>query len=145
MGALVFLFAFHWSRDPSVNRSSFFDMHAPRQPHTVTYQLSDMWLFPSILVPFLSYWYGESTSYVFPFRMVFFYNLWPRAGFLTSAYEGIQNKKMAMPAHLRALFCSGPCRANIHVLSAVHVAGCVVSGTVRRCFQTCLLFHTVQL
>ena len=32
-------FCLHWSCDPSFNCSSFFDMHAPRQPHAVTEQV----------------------------------------------------------------------------------------------------------
>ena len=78
----VFVFlCFHWIRDPSINRSSFFDMHAPRQPHAVTCQMSasfflflfllffislEMSLFPSIFVPLPFPLCMERTSYVLP-------------------------------------------------------------------------------
>ena len=66
---------------------SFFDMHAPRQPHAVTQQLSafffvflsflslEMSLFPSIFVPLLFSLCMESTSHVFfpPSGWCFFY------------------------------------------------------------------------
>ena len=82
---------------PSFGRSSFFDMHAPRQPHTVSYLttvcvlfrfcfflFSFLWrlmmsgFFPSGFVPFTvtSFLCMESTSYVFSFLMtVLFYRV----------------------------------------------------------------------
>ena len=64
------------SRGPSLNRSSFFDMHASRQPHVFVHFpfFLEMSLFPSIFLFHLPFSRCmESRSYVFPFRMVFFY------------------------------------------------------------------------
>ena len=86
-----FVFIFVRSHGPLFNRSLFFDMHALRQPHVVTYQVITVCalfflflfliffvylkisFFPSglVLLPFSLCM--ENSSYVFPSQMVFFY------------------------------------------------------------------------
>ena len=83
---LCFVFVFLRSLKPRPFVQSFFNMHVPRQLHAVTKQLSVFVCFLSLFffggggVDFCEYFctitvfslYRE-TSYVFSFRMVFFY------------------------------------------------------------------------
>ena len=81
-------FVFLISLKPRPFVQSFFDMHAPRQSHAVTnclrtfcfylflfffFSSLETSLFPSIFVPLPFSLCMESTSYLSPFRMVFFY------------------------------------------------------------------------